>query len=85
MGFSWHYQKRVVYLTSDLLAASGGVKHAFSTRHGGPEQGRRQFRFRIKKQRPGWANKLRRLFLETVESDLIILWDSRFTVSMCSW
>jgi copper oxidase (laccase) domain-containing protein len=34
MGFTWHNLNGMAYLTSDLLSATGLIKHGFSTRHG---------------------------------------------------
>mgnify|MGYP000860149210 CR=1 FL=1 len=34
MSFSWHQCGDLVYLTSNLITATGLVKHGFSTRHG---------------------------------------------------
>ncbi|HKM39224.1 MAG TPA: peptidoglycan editing factor PgeF [bacterium] len=67
MSFSWHRQDRVVYLTSDLLTATGKVKHAFSTRRGGLEDGvGNNLDLGLKHCDPMRAEKLRRLFLGTI-------------------
>ncbi|MDI3522713.1 MAG: purine-nucleoside/S-methyl-5-thioadenosine phosphorylase / adenosine deaminase [Bacillota bacterium] len=38
-GFSWQKAGALVYLTADLLSATGRVRHGFSTRHGGVSRG----------------------------------------------
>ncbi|MDK2855047.1 MAG: purine-nucleoside/S-methyl-5-thioadenosine phosphorylase / adenosine deaminase [Bacillota bacterium] len=38
-GFTWQKAGSLVYLTADLLTATGLVRHGFSTRHGGTSTG----------------------------------------------
>ncbi|NLG86418.1 MAG: peptidoglycan editing factor PgeF [Firmicutes bacterium] len=71
MSFSWHKYGDLVYLTSDLIAATGLVKHGFSTRHGSVfGMSTDNFDLGFKNGEPKAVRAMRQLFLGTLGMSL---------------
>lgn len=71
MSFNWNRCGDLVYLTSDLIAGTGLVKHGFSTRHGRLSNvATDNFNLGFKNGHPASVRQMRQFFLETLGTSL---------------